>query len=117
MRRISGRWRPIAEFGERLDFIFDPDDPETITVEDSMNDAPQAFIDFRGINLENHLDKSERTALENAIKSMNTHGEESTAMAIRAFWLFIRFVPLLIIFLMLMGREFQCAGNHVIRIV
>lgn len=116
-RKISGRWIPIAEIGERLDFIFDPDDHDISTGDGPAKKSPHAFIDFRGVNLENHLDKNEIAALNNAITSMNTRGEENAALMMRLIWLILRFIPLLIIFLLLVGSEFQCGINQFIRIV
>lgn len=115
MRMISGRWGKTADIGERLDFIGDPEDVLESVKDDRDKHDPKAFIDFNGVNLEHYFDKRELDALKEGVKSMNTSGEETAVLARRAFWLFIRFVPLLIIFLLLMGHEFECGNGTIFR--
>ena len=104
----------MADVGERLDYIGDSEDDETVIIDEHVHD-PKSFIDFNGVFLEHYFNKAELKALKDGVQSMNTTGEESAVMARRVFWFVIRFVPLLIIFLLLMGREFECVNGVIVR--
>lgn len=112
---ISGRWSQTGDIGERLDYIGDSEDSIGPAVVDEFEHAPKSFIDFNGVEFEQHFDKRELKALKEGIVSMNTDGEESAVMARRVFWFIIRFIPLVIIFLLLMSREFECANGAIVR--
>lgn len=115
MKMISGRWIPTADIGERLDYIGDSEDKHEPVIFDELDHDPKSFIDFNGVILEHYFDKPELNALKEGIDSMNTTGEETAVMARRVFWFIIRFIPLVIIFFLLMNSEFECANGTILR--
>jgi hypothetical protein len=114
MKRISGRLTEITHDTDRFDYIGDIERKTDKPCTENVRTDVKAAVDFKGWKLNQYFNPTEITALQEAIKSMNTTGEENAVIANRIIWFIIRFLPLLILFLILMNSEFNCGNDNVV---